>query len=203
MVKKGILSRDESNPHILIISKMKLILYNESINPLDRVREAQRLLSFLESIFKSPATGKVFFYLLGRGAATSWLIQVDLGLPEATTFRALKMLRAMELITPEWRIPKSKHSPSGPRPLVWALLGSSKEDVARAARDHQRAMSPNYRVAEDFVQYLLEDFVRDEITYKEILQHAKGKLEMSTQRIRDISQLAATILTEKGIKVWR
>ena len=161
------------------------------------------MLSFLESIFSSGSTGAVFMYLLERGAATSWLIQVDLELPEPTVYRVLKKLRVMELITPESRVPKSMHSPSGPRPLIWALLASSTEDVARAARDHQRAMSPNYRVAEKFVQYLLEECIHEEIDYKQILQEAKHKLTMSTQRIMDVSQLAATILKEKGIKVWR
>ena len=195
--------RDGDNWDTKLIQKMKLLSYNDSTNPLDKARDAQRILSFLEGIFKSPATGKVFMYLLGRGAATSWLIQVDLELPEATTYRVLKKLRAMGLVTPEWKVPKSKHSRGGPRVLVWALLDSHAEDVARAARDHQRAQSPNYRVAEEFVQHLLTDVIKDEITYKQILQEARDNLTISTQRIRDVSELAATILHEKGIKVWR
>lgn len=198
-----LLSRNEDNPSIDIIRKMKLLLYNESIMPLDRVREAQRLLSFIESIFKSGSTGEVFLYLLDRGAATSWLIQVDLEIPEPTAYRALKRLRAMGLVTPEWRIPKEKKSGGGPRPMVWALLDSSKEDVARAVRDHRRALSPNYRVAEEFVQYLIKDFIRDDITKTRMREIARIKLDMSIQRTLDVVELAATILTEKGIKVWR
>ncbi|GAI16172.1 unnamed protein product, partial [marine sediment metagenome] len=145
------LSPDESNPNIDIIKKLKLLLLYKSTNPLDRARHAQRLLSFFESIFTSGSTGAIFLYLLDRGAATSWLIQVDLEIPEATAYQSMKRLRAMKLITPEWRIPKQKGSKGGPRPVVWALLDSSVEDVARAARDHQRAQSPNYRVAEKLV----------------------------------------------------
>jgi len=195
--------RDEDNSYTIYIQKMKLLSYNDSTNPLNKARDAQRILSFLEGIFKSPATGKVFMYLLGRGAATSWLIQVDLELPEATTYRVLKKLRAMGLVTPEWKIPKSKHSRGGPRVRVWALLDSHAEDVGRAARDHQRALSPNYRVAEDFVQHLLTDVIKDEVTYKQILQEARGQLDLSTQRIRDVSEITAVILKEQGIKVWR
>jgi len=196
-------SRNGDNWDTNTIQKMKLLSYNDSTNPLDRARHSQRILSFLGSIFKSPATGKVFMYLLGRGAATAWLCQVDLELPEATVYRVLKRLRAMDLVTPEWRIPREKHSRGGPRVLVWALLDSESDDVARAARDHQRALSPNYRVAEEFVQHLLTDGILEEITYKQILQEAKQKLTMSTQRLRDVSELTATILKEKGIKVWR
>lgn len=200
-----LVSSDESNPNIIIIKKMKLILYNESINPLEKVMWAQRLLSFLESIFKSEATGAVFMYLLGRGAATSWLIQVDLDMPESTAHRALKRLRKLGLITPEWRIPKAKHSPGGPRPYVWALLDAHTEDVARAARDHQRALSPKYRIAEEVAQSILDDYITPrqvtEINYREIIIHVK---ELNIPfRTPDIADLAATYLNERGIKVWR
>ncbi len=196
-------SRDESNSLSILIRKMKLLLLLQRDNPLDRVREAQRILSFMESIFKSGTTGAVFLYLLDRGAATSWLLQVNLEIPEATAYQALRRLKTLGVITPETRISKQRYSKGGPRPIVWALLDANTEDIARAARDHQRAQSPNYRVAEEFVQYLLEDCVRDEITYQQILRKAKQKLTISTQRIRDVSELSATILKEKGIRVWR
>ena len=185
---------------------MKLLLSYENNNPLDRVREAQRLLSFLESIFKSPTTGAVFMYLLDRGAATPWLLQVNLEIPEATTYQVLKRLRRMKLITPEMRIRKSRYSKGGPRPTVWALLTATKEDVAEAIRDHNRALSPNYRVAEEFVQSLLPEIqIPEGITYKMLFFKAGNKLDksMSNQRIRDVTELSAVILREKGIKVWR
>jgi len=201
--RNQLLARNEDNSDIINIGKMRLLLSNESINPLDRVKEAQRLLSFIESIFKSGSTGAVFMYLLDRGAATAWLLQVNLELNEATVYRSLKRLRAMGLVTPEWRIPKQKRSRGGPRPMVWALLDASIEDVAHAARDHQRALSPNYRVAEELVQQLLPECIQKEITYTKIMKEAGNKLAGSNQRIRDISELASIILKENGIRVWR
>lgn len=204
MAEDTSLSANEDNSTLVILRKMRLLLSNEMNMPLDRVREAQRLLSFIESIFKSSATGAVFLYLLDRGAATSWLLQVDLEIPEATAYRALKRLRSMGLITPEWRITTKRKEKGGPRPTVWALLDAHKNDVALAARDHHRARSPNYRVAEGFVQYLLEECIHNkETTYKRILEHAIARLDISTQRARDVSELAANILLEQGIKVWR
>lgn len=182
---------------------MKLLFYNENNLPLDRVREAQQLFSLLHSIFKSETTGAVFMYLLDRGAATSWVLQVNLEIPEATVYQALRRLRRMELITPEYRIPKGRLEKGGPKAMVWALLTATPENVADAARDHRRALSPNYRVAEEFVQYLLEECIQDDITERQILEHAKHKLTMNSQRIRDVTELSATILREKGIKVWR
>lgn len=205
-----LLSPNDNNSQIIMIRKMKLLISNDNGNSLDKVREAQRLLSFIESIFKSSSTGETFLYLLDRGATTAWLLQVNLEIPGPSAYRALKRLRVMGLVTPEWRIPnrrlrsrKPGHAKGGPRAMVWALLDASKEDVARAVRDHRRALSPNYRVAEEFVQYLLEDCIMEDITYKRILQYGLERLDMSKQRVRDVSQMAANILSEQGIKVWR
>jgi len=118
---------------------MRLLLNKDE--PLDRIREARRLFLFFDRIFKSGATGEVFMYLLGRGATTAWLLQVNLKIPEATVYQALKRLRAMELITPEYRIPKGKFDKAGPRPMVWALLTATPEDVAWAARDHRKVLT--------------------------------------------------------------
>ena len=71
---------------------------------------------------------------------TAWLLQVNLGIPDPSIYRALKRLRAMGLITPEWRIPKQTKSKGGPRSTVWALLDAHQEDVARAVRDHNKAL---------------------------------------------------------------
>lgn len=185
---------------------MKLLFSYGGNNPLDRVMEAQKLLSLLESIFRSPTTASIFMYLLDRGAATPWLIQVNLEIPEASVYRGLKRLRSMELVTPEMRIRKTRSSKGGPRPTVWALLTADKDDVAEAIRDHNRALSPNYRVAEKIVQALLPEIqIPEGITFKMLFFKAGNKLDksMSNQRIRDISEISAIILREKGIKVWQ
>lgn len=196
------LARNEGNSVSIYIQKMKLLSSNDSTNPLDRAMDAQRLLSFLGGIFSSKATGEVFMYLLGRGATTSWLLQVDLELKEPTAYRTLKRLRALKILRETWKIPNNKDIRGGPQVKVWALLGASKEEIARAGRDHQRALTPYYRVAEEFVQYLLEEVIDKDITYMKILQEARLKLEMPTQTCRSVSQMAATILKEKGIPVW-
>jgi len=134
-------SRNGDNSKIELIRKMRLLLDNDE--PLDRIRESRQLFSFFDHIFRSGATGKVFMHLLSRGATTAWLLQVDLEIPEATVYQALKRLRTMELITPEYRIPKGKHSRGGPRSVVWALLTATPEEVAWAARDHRRVHSPS------------------------------------------------------------
>ena len=198
MAKAQLLLENEDNSKI--IQKMKLLL-SESDMPLDRARESQRLLHFFESIFKSGATGAIFMYLLNRGAATSWLLQVNLEIPEPTAYQALKRLRAMRLITPEMKITRKRYGKGGPRPIVWALLTATTDDIAYAIRDHHRTLSPNYRVAEEFMQSLLPE-IQDKITYKMLLLKAQ-KLDMSKKRILEVSELTAIILKEKGISVQR
>ena len=196
-------SRNESNPLIIMLQKMKLLLLYESDNPLERALEAQRLFSLFNNIFKSSTTGLIFLYLLEHGAASAWLLQVNLEIPEPTTYQALKRLRALKLITPEMRITRKRYSKGGPRPIVWALLTATTDDVATAVRDHHRSLSPNYRVAEKFIQALLPEIQQNEITYRELLLKAKQNLNMSKQRIRDVTELAALCLKEKGVRVWR
>jgi len=185
---------------------MKLLFYNESTNSLDRVREARKILSLIESIFNSGSTGEVLLYLLDRGAATAWLLQVDLELPEATVYRTLKRLRSMDLVVDAIKVHNIKGSRGGPRPIVWALQGAHTEDVARAMRDHHRALSPKYRVAEQFVQTVIEPYLKrntqvNGIDYKQIFNFVSE--EETPFHIGDIAELAATILHDQGVKVWR
>jgi len=211
--KKGVgaklgdtLSSNENNSVLKLIRKMKLLFYNESDNPLNRVREARRILSFIESIFNSVATGEIFLYFLDRGAATAWLLQVDLELPEATVYRSLKQLRARGIIVYALKVSRHRGSRGGPRPIVWALQEAHTGDIAHAIRSHQRSLSPKYRVAEELVQTVIKDHLErtpqpEEITHRMILSVIRGHSE--PYHTRDIADLAATILREQGIKVWR
>ena len=122
----------------IIIQKLKSLL-SESDNPEDRKRDSQSVLFFIQRIFTSKVTGAVFMYFLVHGATTAWLLQVNLRIPEASVYRALKRLRALGIVTPEMRIPKQRHSQGGPRTVVWSLIDSHIDDVARAVRDHEKA----------------------------------------------------------------
>lgn len=197
---------NESNSVLELIRKIQLLLPNGDDNLAQRVVAVKELVAFLEAIVRSPSTSDCFFYFLEHGAATSWLLQVDLMQPEASVYRALKRLRRMDVIVDAIKIQKMKGSKGGPRPVVWALQGAATEDVARAMRNHYRAMSPKYRVAEKFVQTVIKDHLKrnthiDGIRYRQILILAQDKV--TPYHSRDIAELAATILHEKGVKVWR
>lgn len=153
---------------------------------------------------KSPAVAEVFFYFCVNGASTAWILQNELGLPEATAYRALKRLRAMKIISPALRVSKVKESRGGPRPTVWALQEAENTEIAAALRLHYNLLSPKYLVAEKIAQTILEEY-RDkqleEISYKLIIQRVK-QLRVPF-RTPDIADLAATYISTKGIKVWR
>ena len=182
---------------------MKLLSSFGDSNYAERAIRVRELLSFLESIKGS--TGEVFFYLLEHGAATAWVLEVDAGLPEATVYRAIKRLRKLDIIVPGAIIPKIRGKLGGPRPTVWALAGSSTEEVARAMIKHTRAISPKYKVAEEMVQALLEDtpgiYERNEVTHRELINYLK--IKRAPFKRNDVAELMATILLERGIKVWR
>ena len=199
-------SSGENNSVLKLIQKMKLLFYNEGNNLAERVVAVQELVSFLETIFKSPAATVIFSYLLEQGAATSWLLQVETHLPEATVYRGLKRLRAINVVFAATKVRKGKGMRGGPRPTVWCLQGAEPEKVAQAIIKHNRALSPKYRIAEEFIQDILEPYLRKNshamgITYLQIISLTRGHTAPFPNR--DIAEISATILEDKGIRVWR
>lgn len=198
--------RDESNPVLILIQKMKLLMSNENDNFAERAMAVRELISFLESILRSKVTSEVFFYLLEHGAATAWVLQVDLDQPEASVYRALKRLRKKDIIVGAFKITTQKGSGGGPRTKVWSIQGADATQVADAIRKHHRALSPKYRVAEEIVQSVISGYLKgrpsqEGITYRKIL--ALVRPELQTYRAGDIAELAAVVLQAQGIKVWR
>lgn len=194
----------ESNSVYYIVIRLQKLLYRESNSPIERAVFADKLHSVLEGIFKSKPAGRTFIYLLERGACTGWLLQVHLNMPEATVYSALRRLRTLGVIVQGSKIRKTPGTPGGPRTTIWTLLGASEDDISRAVREHYRSLSPKYRVAEELVQTIMDEYIIkrnvDEITRREIDLFT---WEIKTQfRKADISLIATNILREKGIKVW-
>jgi len=183
----------------------QLLLLNENNNLSTTLKNIQELLSFTENVFSSPALAEVFLYFCLCGASTAWVIQNELGLPEATVYRALKRLRSMSIVVPALKVSKIKGSKGGPRPTVWALDGYTNDEVANSLRLHYQLLSPKFKVAETVAQTILDEYITkrklDEISY--------GEIEVQIKELRvpfrtpDIADLAATYLNDRGIKVWR
>lgn len=199
------ISRNEKNFGKYVEIYRKLLLLNDKNNLGTTLRNIHELLTFSEKIFSSSSVAETFLYFCVHGASTAWVLQNELSMPEATVYRALKRLRSLGIILPAVKVSKNKNSKGGPRPTIWALDGTSTEEVAGALRLHYKMLSPKYRVAEDVAQTILDEYIRrrkiDEISYKEIIIQVK-ELHMPF-RSSDIADLAARYLNDKGIKVWR
>lgn len=169
------------------------------------LRKIRKLLSFSEKIFSSSAVAETFLYFCTHGAATAWILQRELNMPEATTYRAMKRLRALGIVIPAIKVPKIRNSKGGPRPIIWALDNASNEQVSDAMSLHLRTLSPKYRFAEDVAQTIMDEYADrlnvNEISYKEIMIRIK-ELQIPFRK-PDIAHLAAQYLHERGIKVWR
>ena len=105
--------------------------------PMETAEEIRRTQVFLERIFSSKATGTVFLYFLRHMASTSLLLRVNLRMPEATVYRALKRLSDMKVVTSERRINHKRYGKGGPRPRVWAVPDATWNDMARAVEEHR------------------------------------------------------------------
>ncbi len=183
----------------------KLLLLNEKNDLATTLKNIQELMSFSEKIFSSSAVSEAFLYFCLHGAATAWVLQCELNMPEATVYRALKRLRAMDVVVPALKVSKVKRSKGGPRPTVWAIGTSSPDEIAKALKLHYQMLSPKYRVAEEVAQTILDEFQESgkplEIQYRDIMGKAK-ELKIPFKG-PDIADLAAQYLHERGIKVWR
>jgi hypothetical protein len=199
------ISRDESNFRRYVEVYRRLLLLNENNNLATTLKNIQELLSFSEKIFSSSAIAEAFLYFCLHGASTSWVLQNELNMPEATAYRALKRLRSLGIVVPALKVSRIRNSKGGPRPTVWALEGASTYEVATALKLHHKMLSPKFRVAEGVAQTIMEEYISKrnitEISYKEIIIQVK-ELRIPF-RTPDIADLAADYLHDKGIKVWR
>jgi hypothetical protein len=82
----------------------KLLLLNEKNDLATTLKNIQELMSFSEKIFSSSAVSEAFLYFCLHGSATAWVLQTELGMPEATVYRALKRLRAMGVVVPALKV---------------------------------------------------------------------------------------------------
>ncbi len=202
---KELISYRESNFSKFIELYRKLLLLNEKNNITATIKNIQELLSFSEKIFSSPAIAEAFLFFCIRGASTAWVLQNELNIPEATVYRALKRLRSLNIVIPALKVSKIRNSKGGPRPIVWALEGTSSEEIAKALRNHYKMLSPKFRVAEKVAQTIIDEYITKqnvlEISYREVVVKVK---EMHIPfKTSDIATLAATYLHEMGVKVWR
>lgn len=193
-----------NNLDIDIITKIKLLLSYKSNNPVEHWRHVGKILSILESVFSSPATGKALSYFCQHGAATAWILQVHLDMPQGTAYRALKKLRALGLIEEHIILSHKRGSSGGPRTRMYALKGADAMEVAKAIRTHNRALSPKYRHAEKLIQSPLIVSRMDllnEVKRTDLLAVAREQLKPSM--IVDTVYIAMELLREQGVKVLR
>ena len=198
-------SRDDSIPILYIIRAFQIILRYDRINAKTALAYDREILSACGRIFRSDAIAQAFLYLCRHGAATGWLLQVQLGLPEATAHRVLRNLRALGIVEPILKVPQRRMKRSGPMPTIWGLNGHcSDEEVAIAMTLHYRTLSPKYRAAEKVAQTILDEFTEDrpmEVRYTDIMHRVRAmKIPFSGP---DVADLTAQYLNEKGIKIWR
>jgi hypothetical protein len=205
--KRSVRGSGASNPNFgkYVDVFRQLLILNEKNDLATTLKNIQELMSFSEKIFSSSAVSEAFLYFCLNGATTAWVLQCELGMPEATVYRALKRLRAMSVVVPALKVSKVKRSKGGPRPTVWALDSATPDEVSKALRLHYKMLSPKFRVAEEIAQTILEDYQEAgkplEINYRDIMGQVKSlKIPFKGP---DIADLAAQYLHERGIKVWR
>jgi DNA-binding PadR family transcriptional regulator len=171
------LSNSESFLRDSLVKAYSILLTKRGNNNYNWLKDAHELLSLSEGIFSNRTTSETFAYFCINRAATAWILQNELGIPESTIYRALKQLRALKIIVPALKAQKSRREKGGPRPVVWSLEDAGQEYVARALRQHIKLLSPKFRVAQEIAQTILDEYIVprevDEISYREIVIKVK------------------------------
>jgi hypothetical protein len=202
----GLFHDARKNPVFYIIRVFKLLLHNGKNMLGGGLGYERELLQVCRKIFASEPTGETFLYMCKYGAATAWVLEVQLSMSTATVYQVIKRLQGMGVVEPVLRVPNQFKRKGGPLPRLWGLAGYwSDEEAARAVTLHYRSLSPKYRAAEKAAQAILDDFIKTggpmEISYVDIFSKVKAK--KIPYASSDITQMVALYLHEHGVKVWR
>ena len=205
-INKQLVARNENNSVYDIIEAFKLLLSIRENNTPDSLSHELKLVSFCKNILSSESSIQIFLYFCKNGAATSQVLQVQLSMKGASVYRGIKILSNMGYIYPVRKINRRRLKHPGPRPEVWAIVGADDSDVAECIRLHNRCSSPKYRLAEEILPTILDDFIYKrnvtEVTRRELIQYVK-ETKLVKFNAHDIVELAIPIIESKGIKVWR
>ena len=207
-----LLSKNESNPVYYITKQIRLITLIKSTNPNSSPPASPELLSVSENdlkdvgrILASDSLRRVAWYFLDYGAATAYILQFRVDVPEASAFRHIKSLQKMGMLVPALKSRHPVDTRGGPRPTVWMVPDAEFDQINEAQKLHKRLLSPKYIAGDRLGQLILEDFLEPrklkEITGREVWSFARehkirGELD-------DIVFFAMNYLGDQGIKVWR
>ena len=205
-IQEQLVSPKENNSVYDIIEAFKLLLYNDGNNLSDSLIHERELVSFCKNVLNSESSIQVFFYFCKHGAATAQVLQVQLSMKYQTVYRVIKVFSNLGIIFPSQKIRNYAKSKGGPRYEVWSLTGADRADVAECIKLHRRCMSPKYRLAEEILPTILDDFIYKrnvkEVTKRELIQYVK-ETKLASFNAHDIVELAIPMIQAKGIKVWR
>jgi hypothetical protein len=202
----GLVHGEQKNPVFYIIRFFRLLLRNWKNNSGGGLGYERELLQVCRKIFASEPTGEVFLYMCKNGAATAWVLEVQLSMSTTTVYEVIKRLRGESIVEPVLRVPNQVKRKGGPLPRLWGLSGYwSDEEAARAITLHYRSLSPKYRAAEKVAQAILDDFYKKgkplELRYSDIF--ARIKVMNIPYAAHDIAEMTSLYLHERGVKIWR
>jgi len=192
---------DDEKQGIMLITLLSKFLEKRDERSEFCQRDYQNSLKTLTRLIRSVNLRRVALYFIHQGAATDLILQQRLRISGASVRWARRELAVLGVI--ETALPL--RAERGRRAVVWMIPDASPPQIRDAAILHTRLKSPKYRVAEEVAQTILDNYLSKktslEITYREIVLQIKHlSLPFSTP---DIADLAAQVLHEKGVRIWR
>ena len=197
--KPELLPKKMSNSYNNNNKGIKLIIYNNRSNLKLSTLELSEILQNYESIMANKGRRVVYFYFLNHVAATGGQIILDINMPEGSTYSHLKWLSSKGYIEGHGKI--TSYKKGGPKPVLYALPGASKEQLARVILKIRKSNQPMYSLVTELTQLLWEDVVDMEIQFQKILWLSKKNGRGF--HFLGIADLIAKELQTHGVKVLK
>jgi len=199
--KPRILSQPDSSRPASVASPLtssKLLTKNGSNFLFLEPTKLKELLKKYESIMQNKGRRTVYFYFLDNNATTGSMIMMETGLSEQGSYHHMKWLHQNGFIEAHGKIRGLKQG--GPRPILYALPGTSKEQLARSILKIRKNRTQSYKLVLDLTQLIWEDIQDMETQMSKIISISKK--HSSGFHFMDVATLVARELKEKGVTIW-
>ena len=163
----------------------------------------REIVAQIASIFGNHSTLTIFTTLCKIKASTISNLELECHLDKTNIVRALADLHRMKIAFPVGKV-HTRHM-SGPKPMIWAIIGYKPEHIANAESIQQRISSPIISTAEKIAQLLLDDYFTPrrvkEASINDIMPYIrKGNSGFPSG---DLITNVTTILKKWDIIIWR
>jgi len=194
-----IVAPNATNPQYNIVYDFGIFTTYATTLKQKKIEFLEQIVALSETIFRSRNRAKIFLWLHENGAGCARKIHKETKINRTVIYRELEYLLLNNYIIAYQEV-KIYKNPGKP-PILYGLRGIDEETRLRAIEQTLKCYRKSYDTVDNVVQLCLEEVKFEEIQYNKIIwlsrQYCRGF------DFKDIADMAARELNQKGIRVWR